>query len=207
MPDQNELRLYILDCGHLIGTGVPFISATGEREERTATFAVGCYLVRHPAGLLLWDTGLSDALAEKPGGVDAGPWHLTVTKTKAAHLAALGVAPDDITHLAFSHLHADHTGDAGTFTSATVLVHEREHAVAFAPVPPAGYNAPSYAALKERPTIQIRGDYDVFGDGLVRILEAPGHSAGHQVLALALPETGPVLLSGDLYYSARDRAE
>ena len=45
----------------------------------------------------------------------------------------------------------------------------------------------------------------MFGDGSVRILSAPGHTPGHQVLLVDLPETGPVLLSGDLYHFVLSR--
>jgi glyoxylase-like metal-dependent hydrolase (beta-lactamase superfamily II) len=43
-------------------------------------------------------------------------------------------------------------------------------------------------------------DYDVFGDGSVRIISAPGHTPGHQVLLVNLADYGPVLLGGDLYH-------
>ncbi len=48
-------------------------------------------------------------------------------------------------------------------------------------------------------------DYDVFGDGTVVIKYAPGHTPGHQVLALKLPKTGPVLIAGDLWHYAAER--
>jgi N-acyl homoserine lactone hydrolase len=51
----------------------------------------------------------------------------------------------------------------------------------------------------------IDGDYDVFGDGTVRILAAPGHTPGHQVLELKLQKTGTVILSGDLYHLRTNR--
>ena len=47
----------------------------------------------------------------------------------------------------------------------------------------------------------------VFGDGRVRILSAPGHTPGHQVLFLDLADTGPLVLSGDLYHFRLSRAE
>ena len=44
---------------------------------------------------------------------------------------------------------------------------------------------------------ELEGDYDLFGDGSLRILSTPGHTLGHQSVRLQLPETGTVLLSGD----------
>jgi len=51
----------------------------------------------------------------------------------------------------------------------------------------------------------IDADDDVFGDGSVRILKAPGHTPGHQVLELKLAKAGVVILSGDLYHSEDNR--
>jgi N-acyl homoserine lactone hydrolase len=45
----------------------------------------------------------------------------------------------------------------------------------------------------------------VFGDGAVIIKPAPGHTPGHQVLALKLPKTGPVLIAGDLWHYPAER--
>ena len=51
----------------------------------------------------------------------------------------------------------------------------------------------------------IDGDHDVFGDGSVRILKAPGHTPGHQVLEIKLRKSGVVILSGDLYHTRDNR--
>ncbi|MGC4028026.1 MAG: hypothetical protein QM696_04025 [Steroidobacteraceae bacterium] len=51
----------------------------------------------------------------------------------------------------------------------------------------------------------IRGDFDVFGDGSVRILKSPGHTPGHQSLIVKLKKTGAVVLSGDLYHMRDNR--
>jgi glyoxylase-like metal-dependent hydrolase (beta-lactamase superfamily II) len=44
----------------------------------------------------------------------------------------------------------------------------------------------------------IDGGHDVFGDGSVRLVFTPGHTAGHQVLLVSLDNSGKILLSGDL---------
>jgi glyoxylase-like metal-dependent hydrolase (beta-lactamase superfamily II) len=41
-------------------------------------------------------------------------------------------------------------------------------------------------------------DKDVFGDGTVIVLSTPGHTPGHHALMVKLPQTGTVLLTGDL---------
>src|SRR5262245_18056849 len=57
------------------------------------------------------------------------------------------------------------------------------------------------ASLKDSKTVIIEGeDHDVFGDGTVVIESVPGHTPGHQMLYVKLPQTGDVVLSGDLYH-------
>ena len=206
MDDSGgNLSLHLLDCGYLEGTNVPFVTADGEVEQVSERWANRSYLIEHSAGLLLWDTGIVDTLVDSPDGKVFGLWRLVVEQTLLSRLAKLGVGPSDITYLGFSHMHADHTGNAQDYASATVLVHAREHAVAFADTPPNGYVPAHYEALRDSRTIQIAGSHDVFGDGSVVTLESPGHSSGHQCLVVRLPNRGPVVLSGDLYYGPDDR--
>jgi len=61
--------------------------------------------------------------------------------------------------------------------------------------------------LKDAETLFIVGDHDVFGDGRVRIISAPGYTPGHQVLFVDLANTGPIVLSGDLYHFALSRTD
>ena len=60
-------KLYVLDCGHMsaadqsrwspsVNVGVPI------------ELSDNCYLIHHPQGWFLWDTGLPDALAATPKG-------------------------------------------------------------------------------------------------------------------------------------------
>lgn len=56
------------------------------------------------------------------------------------------------------------------------------------------------APLTTVPVTELNGDHDVFGDGSVVIKRAPGHTVGHQTLLLRLPNTGHILLSGDLVH-------
>ena len=63
-----------------------------------------CYLIRHGADWLLWDTGYPDAIAEKPVTGPVGT--ATRAKTLAAQLAEVGVKPADIRYVAVSHITA-----------------------------------------------------------------------------------------------------
>ena len=69
----------------------------------------------------------------------------------------------------------------------------------------AGFNPDSYKGLDRSKIKKITGDYDVFGDGTVVIKRAVGHTPGHQVLFVNLAESGPIVLSGDLYHFTDNR--
>ncbi len=198
-----SLRLYVFDCGTLrIADPVRF-SLTMD-EVSTLELSVPCYLIEHPDGTLLWDAGLSDSLAEGSPHTQENGTVTTVTATLRAQLEALGYQPSDITFLALSHLHYDHAGNANDFTASTWLIQRPEHEAAFGG---AGrfFDVALYGELENSETMLLDGDHDVFGDGTVVIKSAPGHTPGHQVLFVDLADTGPVVLSGDLYHFPENR--
>jgi glyoxylase-like metal-dependent hydrolase (beta-lactamase superfamily II) len=197
-------RLYAIDCGRIEFDDMAPFADTGEYDGKSGKLMASCFLIRHPKGILLWDTGLGDGLAEKPEGVSEGGHHLSVPITLVAQLKTLGVAPADVNFLAFSHFHFDHTGNANEFPDATWILNKSELAWATQPGNPLA-NPDSFSDYKTAKTQMIEGDYDVFGDGSVRILKAPGHTPGHQVLELKLKKSGVVILSGDLYHTHANR--
>ena len=81
-------------------------------------------------------------------------------------------------------------GNVDLFPAATVLIQRAEYDWAFGSA-----NKPFDAGHKAEP---LAGERDVFGDGSVRIIPTPGHTPGHQSLLVDLPQTGAVLLSGDV---------
>jgi len=91
-----QVRLYTLDCGRATATDGGFLSDTGEYDGKPLAVADPCFIVRHPKGILLWDTGLPDKIAETKSGVDDGPAHMEVTATLAGQIKALGLAPADV---------------------------------------------------------------------------------------------------------------
>ncbi|HTK90339.1 MAG TPA: N-acyl homoserine lactonase family protein [Verrucomicrobiae bacterium] len=182
-------RLYVMDCGH--GAAVDQSRwAPGVNVGEPIELSDNCYLIKHGADWLLWDTGSPDALAQKPLTTPTGT--ATRAKTLGAQLAEIGVKPSDIRYVAVSHTHGDHVGNLDLFPASLLLIQKAELDWAFAP----GKN-PSFKA--ERPVRRrLEGDLDVFGDGSVTILSTPGHTPGHQSLLVRLPKTGWVVLSGDL---------
>ncbi len=207
-----SLRLYVLDCGSMRGDPARF--RLQPEEVSTTEMSIPCFLVSHPDGTLLWDTGAVPDHEWTPTGnpvshhlvlPDASERDLILRKPLLGQLAELGYAPDDITYLALSHYHWDHVANANVFAGATWLVREAERDTMFAEVPPVTVPQ-NYARLETANTIIIPDvDHDVFGDGTVVIKNAPGHTPGHQVLYLRLERTGDVLLSGDIYHFPESR--
>lgn len=199
------VRLYIFDLGWLKARDPKVLT---DRGVTVTDMSVVAYLIVHPRGTLLWDSGtIPDALV-KPEGTTVA--RATVHKTLSGQLAEIGYKPSDITYFALSHMHYDHSANANAYAGSTWLVQGPERAAMF-PDPPQTNSivAPDvvekFSALKTARTKILDGDYDVFGDGSVVIISTPGHTPGHQSLFLKLAKYGPLLLTGDLYHYPAER--
>jgi len=205
----KSVRLYIFNCGSIKGLSPATFNFKPE-EVKATEMVVPCYLVVHPLGTMIWDTGVIADSAFKPDGspvTQGAGVTMSATKPLKTQLAAVGYKPSDITYLALSHYHSDHTANANDYAGSTWLVHQEERDFMFNPPPQAPVmSTASFSALKDaKTTIIKRDDFDVFGDGTVIIKFAPGHTPGHQVLFLKLAKTGPVLVAGDLYHYPEER--
>lgn len=201
-PPGAVVRMYVFNCGEIAIKDISHWSP-GVNAGQPFEFSNNCYLIRHAKVWMLWDSGYSDAVAARPEGVVA-PSGLNVgrmPRTLSSQLADIGLTPNQITHLAFSHMHGDHIGNANLASEATLYIQEPEYEAAFGPDPAKfSFNATAYEELRDNPVVKLRGDHDVFGDGSVTIIATPGHTPGHQSLLVRLPRRGPVILSGDLVH-------
>ena len=201
-PPPVDIRVYTLDGGALEFKDMRSFSDTGDYDGKPGKLAVPCFIIRHPRGILLWDTGLDPALAKRQSAesqevrISAGP-------PIEQQLQQIGLTPRQITYVAFSHLHVDHIGNANLFAASTWILNKTELAWATAADSPMSGSLGSFSAYKSAKQQLIDGDHDVFGDGTVRILKTPGHTPGHQVLLVHL-QSGKILLSGDLYHLRSD---
>ena len=206
-------RLYVLDGGVLESD--PARYRLTAREVEMTQLSVAAYLVVHPRGILMWDTGAVPDGEWKPTGSpvkhrlvlpNQQERFVTLRTTLGQQLAATGYSPSDVTHVALSHYHWDHTANSNTFAAATWLVPRSERDEMFAETPFGNVRPATYASLKGSRTVVIATDeHDVFGDGRVIIKQAAGHTVGHQVLFVRLERTGGVVLSGDLYHYPEER--
>jgi glyoxylase-like metal-dependent hydrolase (beta-lactamase superfamily II) len=203
-------KLYVFDCGEIFIPSLGKLISPGIDVGVSKRLFVPCYLVDHPEGRLLFDAGLSDSLAEfGEEGVWSGDrdFQSIVKRTLKAQLEALNVDSLAIELVAFSHLHFDHAGNGNLFRKARWLVQEPEFEAGFAPDAREHFFDPaSYAELRDR-AVLLNGDHDVFGDGSVMLLSTPGHTPGHQVLFVNLRNYGPLILSGDLWHTAKNHAD
>lgn len=196
----GPLKLYTFLMGTIL---TPDLAPFGLKSSEVSIDRMGAlaFLIVHPQGTLLWESGVVPN--EWVGS--SRPEAERAMKSLSHHLGDIGFSYRGITHFAMSHAHSDHAGDANALAGATWLVQRAERDAMFASPPYAGARADFYTALAKSKTILIDGDHDVFGDGRVVLKAAPGHTPGHQVLFVNLPNTGPVVLAGDLYHFAEQR--
>jgi len=209
-PDPPAVQLYAMDCGRAEFGDLDMFADDGSMAGQSRTLVVPCYLIRHPSGDLIWDTGLPLAIADMPDGwrPEGFPAHFVVPVKLTDQLTQLGLTPADIEFVSFSHMHSDHTGNGNLFRASTWIVDADERARMFDAehrADPQDFN--NYNQLENAETQLIEGDaeHDVFGDGSVRIIQAPGHTPGHTVLMVNLPRSGVVLLTGDMWHLAESR--
>jgi N-acyl homoserine lactone hydrolase len=196
-----ELELWRLDCGSIGVRDLSFFSDAFRYRGVHRTLTDSCYLIRHDVQYMLWDTGLPAALiGAKPDAKALLAPSLNVTLTD--QLAKIGVRPEQIDYVGISHYHFDHVGQAAAFTRATLLIGKPDFDALKLPPPPFGVEPKLLApwVSGKAKTEPLSGDHDVFGDGSVTILKMPGHTPGETSLLVKLPETGPVLLSGDVVH-------
>lgn len=198
----QSMKLYVFDCATLKDRDPANYGLTRKQVE-SVDMSDPCFLIVHPRGTLLWETGLNDVLFNRPEG--GGAKHDKIDKSLKSQLAAIGYQPTDITYLAISHLHGDHSGNANDYAGSTWIAQRAERDYMFGPGLPENIRPNEFAALKNSKTKLINGDFDVFGDGSVMLIATPGHTPGHQSLMVKLPKTGSVVLSGDLFHFPGER--
>jgi N-acyl homoserine lactone hydrolase len=193
------------------------IGISAEEQIRVPIIA---FLVEHPSvGPILIDTGFHSSALTNPrqnlgsfGALMARGMNMDSENTVTVQCKRRGVDPADIELIVMTHLHFDHASALCDFPSATVLVSDREWKAALSRSAPLnGYvraqldPRPSYRTLDfQGPGAAPLGPFDstldVFGDGSVRLLFTPGHSAGHVAVLLRLSDR-EALVAGDAIYT------
>jgi N-acyl homoserine lactone hydrolase len=191
-----DLSLARFDCGKTGPIGDPVVgrfSDINAFKGLTVQLTYSCYLIRHGADYMIWDTGNAAAAGATP---PANAPKLSLVE----QLALLKLKPEQIKFVGISHYHGDHTGQVASFPDATLLIGKGDWDVLTDPKPNPAANPANFARWisgggKVEPVV---GDKDVFGDGSVIMLNTPGHTPGHHSLMVNLKQTGTVLITGDL---------
>jgi glyoxylase-like metal-dependent hydrolase (beta-lactamase superfamily II) len=196
-----DLELWRLDCGNVAVKDLSMFSDTFDDAGKNSTLTDSCYVIRHGADYMLWDTGLPAGLIGQKQDLSQ-PLAPSLEIDIPTQLAKIGIKPEQIGLVGISHNHFDHLGQASTFAKSTLMIGAgdweslHENPLPFGVVP-ALVQSWMDGKAKVDP---VSGDRDVFKDGTVMMLAMPGHTKGETALLVNLPKTGPVLLSGDVVH-------
>lgn len=173
--------------------------------DETHTMPCGAFLIEHERGLVLVDSMLDPAgqgnLGERYPALEWLFTEYTPEQTAEANLAKLGFSVSDVTHVVVSHLHFDHAGCFGLFAHAKFYVGLGEITHASRPPRP----DPFYDIRDVTPIEPFRRfevgpqDHDLFDDGSITLIHAPGHTPGQLALLVRLPSQN-ILLACDVVH-------
>ena len=210
--DSKDIRLYGFSSGALtLGKGALVNFAP---MEPTITVPVGFYVIKHPKGNILFDTGNNDKLITDPNwwGKANAAMKPAMTPEVAidVQLKKIGLTPDDIAYVVPSHLHLDHGGNVGKFPNSTIVVQKSELMNALWPAPGTGNSyvigdiLPLRSGESTYPNAQkmvlLEGDLDLYGDGSIMIKRWVAHTPGSQMMVVKLKNRGMTILTGDNVY-------
>ena len=198
------VSLYAFTCGTLEGDfGRVMEGAAGK-----VVMPVPAFLVEHPKGRMLFDTGLHPDCQRDPAG-RLGERMASLYRIRfqpgedvRARLWAMDRDPARIDLIVNSHFHFDHVGGNSLIPNATMIVQRREWEARLIPeiAVPHGYDPRDFDV--GHAVRLVDGEHDVFGDGSVVCMPTFGHTPGHQSLRLRL-NSGEVVLAADACYFCR----
>jgi len=195
-----SMKLYAFTCGEVISDLGNFL----EGESGRIAVPVPAYLIDHPRGRVLFDTGLNIGLRQDAArllGPLAKDYEVALPPTDdiASRLEALQIDLRSIRYLVNSHLHFDHCGGNSLVPNATVLIQRKEwKAAQNEKLQRAGSYSP-HDFDHGHEIVQIDGEHDIFGDGALVLFPTTGHTPGHQSLRVRL-DSGDVVLAADCCY-------
>ncbi|HEV8298749.1 MAG TPA: MBL fold metallo-hydrolase, partial [Acidimicrobiales bacterium] len=171
-----------LHMGHFIAPGhLPFAGAA---------IVVSAFLVRHPSGPVLLDTGIGVGLPE------VETLYRPVRTTLDGVLRGAGVSVGDVRAVANCHLHFDHSGNNFRFPHVPILAQKVEREAVATP----NYTLPGPVAEFDGANFELlEGEAEIVPG--VRIIPTPGHVPGHQSFVVDTQE-GRIVIAGQAFQDA-----
>jgi N-acyl homoserine lactone hydrolase len=176
---------------------------------RDITIPVSMWVIDHPKGLVVFDTGNNAAISDggcKQYWVPANCDGLKPSQKRDdvidRQLTKLGFSADQVKIVVTSHSHLDHIGNIKLFPKATHVLQKKELYQAWWPEKfqrgggvfvMGDFDGPA----RDFNYLELDGDYDLFGDGSVMILSPPGHTLGHQSMRVKLATGKTIVMSQD----------
>jgi len=204
------MKLYITSSGELaLDQGwLTAMTNVGTRID----IPVPMYIIDHPDGLVVFDTGMNIAVIPDNGaeywGPVSGAFTPTMTRDQGIdrQLQRIGKTVADVKYVVHSHLHLDHAGNMNMFPNATHIIRKAELQNAWWPerFQRAAYVMSDYAVTRELNIWELTQDLDLFGDGSVVLIDTKGHTKGHQSMIVRLPNSGTKILASDAAYMAEN---
>lgn len=178
-------------------------------------FAMNAVLVKHPQGDLLIDTGFGRDIDTQ---VRVMPFFFRLSTTyerfqsAAERLAAVGYDRARLKAVLLTHGHWDHTSGLPELAGTPVWVTPEEHRFIAsggwitALARGTGARFEEYG-FEGGPYLGFAHSRDVFGDGAIVIVPAPGHTPGSVIVFLTLPTGKRYALVGDLVWQREGISE
>ncbi|MQA17213.1 MAG: MBL fold metallo-hydrolase [Pseudonocardiaceae bacterium] len=196
---SHATRLWALDgAWFTVDTGLLVVNGSGD-----VTLPVPTFLIEHPRGLVLFDTGVVPQASVDPHGVygelaEHVNIDFTPDKQVDRQIEALGFSTTDVTHVVVSHSHFDHTGGMYLFPQAKFFIGGADLPYAYWPMPAASvfFRTADLDPTRGFDWNPLAGDHDLFADGSVTVLSMPGHTPGNSSLMVRLANR-TFMLTGD----------
>jgi N-acyl homoserine lactone hydrolase len=186
------MKLYVFDGGHGDMPDMGHLTP-GRNAGKPITIPLLFFLVDHPKGLVVFDTGIDH---DQPDPFVKRDPQLRIDR----QIRRAGYEPADVKYVVLSHLHLDHVGGMYLFPAATFVVRRAELRAAWWPdASEGGYDLDTLLKVRDFRYMQPDNDeaFDIFGDGSLVCIDTKGHTEGHQSMIVTLPESGRIVLVGD----------